>query len=215
MAGKVGILGSGVVGQSLARGFLKSGYEVMIGTRDKGKLSDWLKKAGKKASAGSFREAASFGQTLVLCCKGEAASAVINYAGRQNFSGKLVIDVTNPLHFEEAGSPPTLSVAFPGSLGATVQHLLPKSKVVKAFNTVTAKYMCRPKLKEGEPDLFIAGNDLEAKKTVMGIAKKWGWKVHDIGRIEESYLLEALTILWIRYGYMNNSWTHAFKMLKK
>ena len=209
---KVGILGSGSVGQALASGFVKSGYEAMIGTRDKSKLADWLKKT--KASAGSFAEAAAFGELLVLCCKGEAVEDVIKLAGKENFSGKIVIDVTNPLLFEE-GKGPRLFTGYPDSLGARVQRLLPNSKVVKAFNSVTAAYMASPKLQEGVPDLLIAGNDAGAKKKVDSIASEWGWTVHDLGGIEQAYLLEALAMIWIRYGFLNNHWTHAFKLLKK
>lgn len=215
MAKKIGILGSGMVGQALAKGFLKSGYDVKIGSRDAGKLSDFLKETGNKASAGSFPDAAAFGETIVLCCKGTVVDEVIRMAGKTNFEGKVVIDVTNPLLFEEEGKPPTLTTGFPESLGQKIQQLLPNAKVVKAFNIVSNAYMCNPKLQEGVPDMFIAGNDANAKRTVTEIASKWGWPVHDIGGIEQAALLEALAMIWIRYAFMNNHWTHAFKLLKK
>src|SRR3989338_4437189 len=165
MRDKIGILGSGAVGQSLGNGFLKLGYEVKIGTRDPSKLKDWLKNAGKKASVGSFNEAASYGNIIVLCTKWTGTENAINLAGKENFKDKIAIDVTNPLLFEEEGKAPKLALAYPKSAGVIVQKLLPKAKVVKAFNIVTAAYMCNPKLKEGIPDMFIAGND-EAKKIV-------------------------------------------------
>ncbi|MBI4020757.1 MAG: NAD(P)-binding domain-containing protein [Candidatus Aenigmarchaeota archaeon] len=212
---KVGILGSGAVGQSLAAGFLQAGHAVMIGTRDAGKLAGWVQQAGSRASAGSFAEAAAFGNLLVLCCKGSAAEDVLLLAGNDHFVGKVVIDVTNPLLFQKEGLPPTLAVGYPASLGAKVQQLLPESQVVKAFNTVPAPYMANPRLQEGTPDLFIAGNDDQAKTTVRDLAAGWGWTVHDLGGIDQAYLLEALAMLWIRYGFLNNHWTHAFKLLQK
>jgi len=215
MAKKIGILGSGMVGQALAKGFLKSGYEVKIGTRDVSKLNDFLKEAGNKASVGSFSDTAAFGDMVVLCCKGTAVEDVIRLAGKGNLKSKTVIDVTNPLLFGEEGKPPKMDVSFPGSLGAKIQQLLPDARVVKAFNIVGNAYMCNPKLEEGTPDMFIAGNDAGAKKTVAEIASKWGWPVHDLGGIEQAYLLEALAMVWIQYAFMNNHWTHAFKLLKK
>ncbi len=211
---KVGILGSGMVGQTLADGFLKAGYEVKIGTRDKSKLATWASKAGKNASVGKFSEAAAFGELIALCCKGEAVEDVITLAEKKNLEKKLIIDVTNPLVFEE-GKMPKMFIGYPDSLGAMIQELVPEAKVVKAFNTVPATYMCNAKLTEGVPDLFIAGNDAGAKKTVSDLAKTWGWGVIDMGGIEEASLLEALALTFIHYGILNNQWTHAFKLLKK
>ena len=108
-----------------------------------------------------------------------------------------------------------MALGYPDSAGETVQKWLHNAKVVKAFNTVTAAYMTNAKLEEGIPDLFICGNDAGAKKTVTEIANQWGWRVTDIGDIKQSYLLEALAMLWIRYGFLNNHWTHAFKLLRK
>ncbi len=203
---KIGILGSGMVGQSIASGFSKE--EVIIGTRDKQKLADFAAKTGVKV--GSFEDAAKFGDILFLCTKWTGTKEAIKMAGH-NFSGKIVVDVTNPLAFE--GQTPKLDIGYPDSAGAQIQKLLPDSKVVKAFNTVTASYMT--KAAEGSPDLFICGNDEHSKKKVSEMASKWGWNVIDMGGIEQAYLLEALAMLWIRYGFMNNHWTHAWKLLNK
>lgn len=213
---KIGIIGSGDVGQTLALGFLKLGHEVKVGTRDASKLQEWLAKAGEKASVGTTNEAAAFGELIVLCTNGVGTKNALEMAGLENFSGKIVIDVTNPLIFEEQGKPPKLSTAYPDSAGALIQKLLPDAFVVKAFNTVPAKYMTNPKLEEGEPDLFIAGNDSNAKKKVEEIARQWGWRnVNDLGDISQAYLVEALAMVWIVYGFKNNHWTHALKLLKK
>ena len=212
---KIGILGSGAVGQALGLGFLQASYEVKLGTRKTSKLLDWQKKAGKKATLGSFEDAAKFGDIVVIATKWIGTENTLTLAGKSNFDNKIVIDVTNPLTFEKEGETPKLALAYPNSGGLTIQHLLPKAKVVKAFNIVTAAYMTKAKLQEGIPDLFIAGNDAEAKKMVSQIASQWGWTVNDLGNIEQSYLLEALAMIWIMYGFRNNHWTHAFKLLKK
>lgn len=213
---KVGIIGSGSVGQQLGLGFLKSGHEVKIGTRNPGKLSKWLEEANNdKASVGSFSDAATFGEMVVIATLWTGTENAIDSAGKDSFSGKVVIDVTNPLLFEREGEAPTFALAYPKSGGASIQLWLPKANVVKAFNIVTAHHMTNAKLQEGVPDMFIAGNNDDAKKTVTEIAEAWGWPVTDIGLISQSYLLEAMAMLWVRYGFINNHWTHAFKLLKK
>ncbi len=214
---KIGIIGSGAVAKQLGFGFLKSGHDVKLGTRHPAKLADWLKKAGEKASVGSFEDAAKFGKMVVIATTWAdgATRDAINMAGRRNLAGKVVMDVTNPLASNGKDKPPRLALGYPDSAGATIQSWLPNSKVVKAFNIVTAYYMANPKLKQGTPDMFIAGNDLGAKKMIIDMAVKWGWDIHDIGGIEQSYLLEALAMLWIRYGFINKTWKHAFKLLKE
>lgn len=211
---RIGILGSGVVGQQLGLGFIKSGHDVKIGTREAGKLAEWLKGAGSKASVGSAKDAAEFGEIIVLATKWDGVEAVISTAGKENFKNKIVIDVTNPLKFETAGQAPTLALAFPESAGKQVQTWLPDSKVVKCFNIINAYYMANA-AQFDHPDMFIAGNDAEAKKAVSGIASVWGWDVHDTGKIDQSYILESFAMLWIVYGFSNNHWTHIFKMINK
>jgi 8-hydroxy-5-deazaflavin:NADPH oxidoreductase len=214
---KIGIIGSGMVAQQLGFGLIKAGHGVKIGTRTSGKLGQWIEQTGDQGSVGNFADAAKFGEMLILATKwdGEATKNAIDLAGKANFSGKILIDVTNPLVIEAEGQAPKLAVGYPDSAGAIIQGWLPEAKVVKAFNIITAFYMANPKLKQGTPDMFIAGNDLSAKKVVAEIASNWGWEVIDMGGIEQSYLLEALALLWIRYGFLNNHWKHAFKLLKE
>ncbi len=215
MANKIGILGSGTVGQQLALGFLKSGYKVKIGTRDPAKLEEWKKSAGENASVGSFKDAAKFGEIVVLATKWDGTKDAIKLAGKRYFKNKAVIDVTNPLLFEKEGEMPKMALAYPKSAGWQVQKWLPKAKVVKAFNMVPSYTMANPKLKEGTADMIFAGNDKEAKETVMTIAKNWGWNTIDIGGIEQAYLLEAIAMTVITHGLMTNKWTHAFKLLRE
>jgi predicted dinucleotide-binding enzyme len=212
---KIGIIGSGVVGQQLGLGFVKLGHEVRIGTRDISKLANWKSTAGENASAGSFTDVAKFGELIVLASLWGGTKNAVSLAGLENFKEKIIIDVTNPLDFS-TGVPPKF-VSSPGeSGGEKIQNLLPHSKVVKAFNTINAYIMCNPKREEGEPTLFIAGNNDEAKKTVTSFAESWGWKgIVDMGDISKAFLLEALAQFWIEYGFKYNNWAHAFKLLNK
>ncbi len=211
----IGILGSGVVGQQLGLGFIKLGHKVKIGTRDVTKLKEWTEQAGENGTAGSFENAARFGEIIVLATFWEGTKNAIELTEEDNFKNKIVIDVTNPLDFSQ-GMPPKFTAVLGSSGGEQIQERLPGSKVVKAFNTVSAYIMCNPQREEGIPDLFIAGNDEEAKKIVSSFAEEWGWKnIVDMGNISESYWLETFAMLWIRYGFKNESWNHAFKLLKK
>ncbi|MGI0078586.1 MAG: NADPH-dependent F420 reductase [Nitrososphaerales archaeon] len=155
----VGILGSGKVGQALGKGFVTAGYEVKIGSRSPEKLDTWVKEVGGKAYAGTFDQAASYGDIVVLATLGEATDKAIDLAGRKNFAGKLVIDATNPLDFSK-GMPPGLLPDFnTSSLGEYVQQKLPDSRVVKCFNTVPNSLMFRPRFPG--TGMLICGNDFE------------------------------------------------------
>ncbi len=212
---KIGIIGSGVVGKQLGIGLCRLGHEVKIGSREPAKLSDWTKQAGKNASAGTNEEAAKFGELIVLATGWAGTENALNLAGRENFKGKIVMDVTNPLAHSKGG-PPALDASPGNSGGEKIQSWLPESKVVKAFNIISAYIMIAPPREEGDPDLFICGNDDEAKKKITEFAEQWGWKsIIDMGDISEAYWLEALAMLWIHFGFKNNVWSHAFKLLKK
>ncbi len=160
---KVGVLGSGTVAQTLAAGFIKHGHQTMIGTRDKAKLADWLKK-NPKAQVGSFGDAAAFGDVVVLAVKGSAAEDVLRAAGTANLEGKLVMDACNPI----ADAPPVNGVlrfftSLDDSLMERLQREFPTAHFVKAFNSVGAPRMVNPEFKAGKPTMFICGNDDNAK----------------------------------------------------
>ena len=139
----------------------------------------------------------------------------IDLAGKENLKNKILIDVTNPLDHSQ-GPLPKFAVSLGNSLGEQVQNQLPETKVVKAFNTINVYIMINPKREEGIPDLFIAGNDDSAKKVVGDIALKWGWaSVIDMGDISMSYWLETFAMLRIYFGFKYNTWTYAFKLLRK
>jgi predicted dinucleotide-binding enzyme len=211
---RVGVLGSGDVGRVLAAGFASLGHDVKIGTREPAKLQQWAEAVGSRGSVGSFEEAARFGDVIVVATLGVATENVIRLAGQTNFDGKVIIDATNPLDFS-AGMPPRLSVGHNDSLGEQIQRWLPKARVVKAFNTVGNAHMINPQFPGGPPDMFICGNDADAKKLVGQICEHFGWGVIDIGGIEGSRHLEPMCMVWVLHGAMSKSWNHAFKMLHK
>jgi predicted dinucleotide-binding enzyme len=212
---KVGILGSGMVGQTLGAGFAAKKHSVMLGTRDPAqeKVQAWIRKTGSGVRAGTPAEAAKFGEIVILATAWSGAEDALRLASPQNLAGKVVMDVTNPLEFQSGA--PTLSIGCTESAGERVQRWLPGAKVVKALNTVTAATMISPTRQEGTPDMFIAGNDAEAKGKVTAILREFGWPVIDLGGIEESRLLEPLAMIWIKYYMQTGTGTHAFKLLKK
>lgn len=213
---KIGILGSGVVGQALGTGFATLGHPVTLGTREPAsdKLKLWLKQAAGQAATATFAEAAAFGELLVLATAWAGTENAIRLAGAKNFAGKILIDVTNPLAVRP-NAPPTLAIGHTDSAGESVQRWLPQTQVVKAFNIAGNAHMFRPQFPGGPPDMFIAGNSDGAKRTVTDLVTAFGWHVIDIGGIEGARYLEPLAMLWIAYGFKTNSWNHAFKLLRR
>jgi len=213
---KIGILGSGIVGKTLAGGFLKHGYEVTIGTRDKSKLADWNSK-NPKAKIASFEETATYGDILVLACKGHAAAEVLNLAGIANLDGKIIIDATNPI---DEKAPPVNGVLnfftdLSSSLMERLQEQAPKANFVKAFSCVGNAFMVDPDFGGQKPTMFICGNNDNAKQEVTDILTKFGWETEDMGKAEGARAIEPLCILWCIPGMLRNQWSHAFKLLKK
>lgn len=213
---KIGILGSGIVGKTLASGFLKHGYEVTIGTRDASKLSDWQSK-NPQGKVAAFEETAQYGDILVLACKGHAAAEVLKLAGPVNFEGKTVIDATNPI---DEKTPPVNGVLsfftdLKDSLMEQLQRQAPKVNFVKAFNSVGSAFMVDPDFGGTKPTMFICGNNEEAKKEVTEILTQFGWETEDMGKAEGARAIEPLCILWCIPGMLRNQWSHAFKLLKK
>ncbi len=211
---KVGVIGSGSVGQTLAAGFEKHGNEVMIGTRESAKLAEWLKK-NPKVKVGSLSETGSFGEVVVLAVKGSVAGDALRTAGAKNLEGKLVIDACNPI----ADAAPVNGVLqfFTGpnsSLMEQLQKAFPAAHLVKAFNSVGAPQMVNPEYKGGKPTMFICGNDDSAKQTTAKILDQFGWETVDMGKAEAARAIEPLCMLWCILGFTKNEWTHAFKLLR-
>jgi 8-hydroxy-5-deazaflavin:NADPH oxidoreductase len=212
---RIGILGSGMVGQALATGFLKHGYEVKVGTGDPKKLSQWLAKAGAGASIGSFAETAAFGEIVVLAVKGAAAIEAVKKAGPAALAGKTVIDTTNPI----ADVPPVNGVlkfftTLEESLMEKLQAAYPPVNFVKAFSSVGNAAMVDPKFPGGKPTMFICGNIDSAKAEVRDILDQFGWETEDMGKVEAARAIEPLCMLWCIPGFQRNQWSHAFKLLK-
>jgi 8-hydroxy-5-deazaflavin:NADPH oxidoreductase len=150
---------------------------------------------------------------LVLAVLGDAAEEVIAAAGRDNFSGKVVIDAMNPLDFS-GGFPPKLAIAGEDSLGERVQRALPEAKVVKAFNIIGSSYFVDPSFAGGKPTMLIAGDDAGAKRVVGDVLADFGWPDPiDLGGIEGARELEAICIAWVKVGGARGAWDHGFKLL--
>ena len=213
---KIGIIGSGQVGQTLAKAFILEGHEAMLGTRDPGK-DDVVKFKSNNVGVltGTFEEAAKFAEIIVLATKGTVAENAVELAGKENFDGKIVIDTTNPI----ADAPPDKGVlrfttGLDSSLMENIQNKIPAAKVVKAFNSVGNNVMYKPSYSGGTPTMFICGNDAGAKQTVTQILESFGYEAEDMGGVEAARAIEPLCILWCIPGFIRNQWTHAFKLLK-
>lgn len=211
---KVGILGSGDVAKALARGFLKHGHEVMLGTRSPEKLAPW-KTNHPDGHVGRFADAARFGELVVLAVKGTAAAEALHAAGAANLSGKPVIDATNPL----ADAPPENGVlkfftSLDESLMERLQREFEEARFVKAFNSVGNALMVNPHFEGGKPTMFICGNDAGAKQIVREILDQFGWETADMGQVEAARAIEPLCMLWCIPGFLRNEWGHAFRLLR-
>ena len=210
---KIGILGSGVVGTTLADGFLKYGFQVLVGTRTVSRLDEWMSER-ENVLSGSFAEAAEFGDILVLAVKGTKAEDALKMAGAASLDGKTIIDATNPI----ADAPPDHGVlkfftSLDRSLMEELQAKFPMANFVKAFNSVGNAFMVNPKL-ESTPTMFICGNNENAKAEVRAILDLFGWEIEDMGTAEAARAIEPLCMLWCIPGLLENRWTHAFKLLK-
>lgn len=209
----IGIIGSGTVGQTLAAGFLKHGHAVMIGTRRPQQLADFAA-AHPGVRIGSTAEAAAFAQVAVLAVKGSAALQAARDAA-PHLDGKTVLDTTNPIA-DAAPADGVLSF-FTGpneSLLESLQREFPRVRFVKAFNSVGSARMVDPELAGGPPTMFIAGDDADARAQAAALVADFGWDVADMGRALAARAIEPLCILWCIPGFRENSWTHAFKLLR-
>ncbi|MGH9316806.1 MAG: NADPH-dependent F420 reductase [Thermoanaerobaculia bacterium] len=197
---KIGVLGTGMVGTALAGKLVSLGHEVKMGAREAGneKARSWVAAAGKGGSSGTFADAAAFGEIVFNCTAGAAALDALRAARAANLRGKVLVDVSNPLDFSK-GMPPTLFTGSGDSLGERIQREFADAKVVKALNTVNASVMTDPKRVGGESDVFVCGNDAQAKERVAALLREFGWsRVIDLGDITASRGTEAYVLLSLR-----------------
>ncbi len=212
---KIGVIGSGDVGRTLASGFLRHGHEVTIGTREPAKLAQWAAQ-NPGGRVGSFAESAQSGEIVVLAVKGSVAAEALRAAGAGNLAGKTIIDATNPI----ADAPPQNGVlkfftSLDDSLMERLQREFADARFVKAFSSVGNASMVNPAFRGGPPTMFICGNDAAAKRQVTAILDQFGWESADMGGAEAARAIEPLCMLWCIPGFLHNEWTHAFKLLKR
>ncbi len=207
---KIGVLGTGMVGDALATKLVSLGHDVMMGAREKAneKAAGWARKAGSKASHGTFAEAARFGEISFMAANGAAVIEVARLAGAENLAGKIVVDVTNPLDFSK-GMPPSLLAEYSNttSLGEELQKALPKSRVIKALNTMNCNLMVDPARVPTRTDVFLCGDDAGAKKAVRDLLISFGWKDPiDLGALSAARGTEGLMPFWLRmWGVLGTS----------
>ena len=211
---KIGIIGLGIVAKTLGSGLLKHGYSVKLGTRDTEKLTDWNAGEGKGAEVGSFKDAAVFGEIIILAVNGGAAKSALELAGAGNLKNKTVIDATNPI----ANVAPDNGVlkfftTLDESLMEQLQNTFTEANFVKAFSCVGNAFMIDPKF-DSKPTMFICGNNENAKLEVTQILEEVGWESEDFGKVQSARAIEPLCILWCIPGLLKNEWMHAFKLLK-
>jgi predicted dinucleotide-binding enzyme len=214
---KIGILGTGMVGRTLGAKLLETGDDVMYGTRDTVRtlarnepdaygnppFSEWVKQH-PNVTLGTFQEAASYGELVMNATAGVASLEALVLAGNEHLREKILIDIANPLDFSR-GFPPSLAVCNTDSLGEQIQKAFPEARVVKALNTMNCAVMVNPGLVIGDHNVFLSGNDLDAKAEVSKHLIDWfGWKpenIIDLGDIETSRGTEMLLPIWLRlYG---------------
>jgi predicted dinucleotide-binding enzyme len=216
---KAGVLGTGMVGEAIASKLIETGHVVMMGSRTASneKAAAFVAKhPGGKASAGTFTDAAAFGEIVFNCTKGMETINILKSAGEKNLNGKILIDISNPLDFSK-GMPPTLSVCNTNSLAEEIQSAFPAVKVVKALNTMWCGLMVNPgMLNGGDHNVFMSGNDAGAKQQVAGILKSFGWSeknIIDLGDIKTARGTEMFLPLWLSIMGATNSGAFNIKVV--
>lgn len=199
---RIAVLGTGTVGRTIGTKLVELGHEVTMGSRmaDNENAREWVSAAGGGAAQGTFEDAASGAELVFNCTGGAVALDALRAAGAANLAGKVVVDASNPLDFSH-GTPPTLTVCNTDSVGEQLQREFPDARVVKTLNTVNAAVMTNPSGVPGPHNLFISGNDSEAKTTVKGILGDFGWPQHaiiDLGDITGARGQEMYLPLWLR-----------------
>lgn len=218
---KAAVLGTGSVGQTIASRLAGLGHQVVMGTRDVAEsklrkaadafgnpaIGEWVEK-NPSVKLVTFSEAAAFGEIVFNCTKGVYGIEALTLAGKENLTGKTIVDISNPLDFSK-GMPPTLTISNDNSLGEEIQKQFPNAKVVKALNTMWCGLMVNPAMiNGGDHSTFVCGNDQDAKAQVKTILKSFGWaekNILDLGDITNSRGTEMYLPLWVRiFGVTQN-----------
>lgn len=197
---RIGILGTGVVGQTIGTALVRRGHTVRLGSRtaNNTKAREWVASNGERASQGTFSDAATFAELVFNCTSGTASLEALHSAGIGNLAGKVLVDVANALDFSH-GMPPTLSICNTDSLAERIQAEFPATKVVKSLNTMNAQVMVEPSLVPGEHDVFLSGNDPHAKAQVRELLQELGWQnIIDLGDITTARGTEMILPIWLR-----------------
>lgn len=196
----IAILGTGMVGNTIGTKLVSLGHHVVMGSRtaNNEKAIEWSKANGNLATHGTFADAASAAEIIFNCTSGQVSLEALQLAGRENLQGKILIDVANPLDFSK-GMPPSLTICNTDSLGELIQRQFTDTKVVKTLNTLNCQLMVSPGLLKDSGNLFICGNDVEAKNEVKEILQSFGWeKIIDLGDITAARGTEQLLPIWVK-----------------
>lgn len=213
---RIAVLGTGIVGQTLSSGLAGLGHDVMMGTRDVQEklleegndrygnppLKEWIKK-NEAVKLVSFADAAEFGEIVINATNGGNALNALDLANEENLTGKIIVDVSNPIDFTEAGAPFLIEgLNNTNSLGEEIQKEFPETKVIKTFNTVNCSLMVNPNsLGGGDHVNYISGNDADAKSKVKRLLKELGWKdgnIVDLGDITAARAQESFLLMWLK-----------------
>src|SRR5262245_30405044 len=187
---KVGVLGTGMVGNAIASTLVAPGHHVMMGSRtaDNVNATTWARTVGGRGTVGTFADAAAFGELVFNCTKGASSLAALRAAGAANLEGKIVVDIANALTSEGSGSE---------SLGEQIQNAFPHTRVVKTLNTMNCELMVNPDKLPEPHTLFISGNDAGAKSRVRELLQTFGWTdIMDLGDIATARATEGYLPLW-------------------
>lgn len=212
---KIAVLGTGIVGKTVAKDLIDAGFDVVMGTRDPSKeeLLQWQEQEAPLVKLKTFKEAPEDSQLIICAVNFENLEGFFSEMDGADLDGKVIIDLGNPLTFKNGG--PELAIGLNDSMGERMQKQFSTSHVVKGLNIVTAANMINPDFSEGIADMFIAGDSNEAKRQVSTFLESVGWRVVDLGSIEMSRYLEPLAMIWIKYAIDNQTSSHAFSLLRK
>lgn len=215
---RMGVLGTGTVGQTVGTKLAELGHEVVLGARQatNEKAIGWAERTGGGARAAAFADAAAHGEMVFNATAGVGSLAALGAAGAANLAGKVLVDIANPLDFS-AGMPPSLTIVNTDSLGEAIQREFPDARVVKALSTVTARVMVDPSRLPGEHNLPIAGDDAEAKRAVLRLLGEFGWpaeSVIDLGGITAARAMEMYLPLWLRLAHATGTADFNIKVIR-